>query len=533
MKPILYASTETAFADLGIGVLADALSCYVEEERNGSYELTAVFPANGQYVDQIQSRSIILAKPNYADQPQPFRVYKIAKSMSGSTVTVNAEHISYDLAGWTASPFVAGDIQAALSGLTSHSITPSCPFTLTSSRATVATFTAGYPASIRSWLGGKEGSLLDVYGGEWHYDRFAATLENNRGTDRGMRILYGKNLLTLEQEEECSNLYSGVYPYFVGEDGTVVTGSIVSVAAVNYTRILSLDMTENYMSDEGVATVPTSADLTADATAYIARNNLATPKVNLKLDFAQIEELPERVDLCDYVTVYFERFGVSAYAECIRTKWDVLRDRYAEIELGDAKESLANTILDTKESISNLETTVSDYTQGLYATVATVNETMSTNLAATNDAITAVASRTTTIEESYIDENGVETLLAQHDYVNSTHLQQTADGITATVTALSSTVDDQGAQLDELTTAVTVDINGVTVGKSNSDIKGVFGNSSLDFVNGNGDKLAWISAEDDGLGAYQLSLGDPSLNTNRWRIFTSSDGSHLRFTRHT
>ena len=48
MKPILYSSTETAFTSLGIGVLADAISCYVDEERNGIYELTRVYPVSGQ-----------------------------------------------------------------------------------------------------------------------------------------------------------------------------------------------------------------------------------------------------------------------------------------------------------------------------------------------------------------------------------------------------------------------------------------------------------------------------------------------------
>lgn len=529
MKPVLYASTETAFTTLGIGVLADAISCYVTEERNGSYELEMVYPVTGQYADQIQSRSLILAKPNFTDNPQPFRVYKIRKSMSGATITVNAEHISYDLTGYTTSPFVAGDIQAALSGLVSHCITNDCPWTLQSTRATVANFSPDEPGSIRSWMGGRRGSLLDVYGGEWHYDMFTASLETNRGTNNGARILYGKNLITLEQEEECSNLYSHAYPFYKSADGTIITGSLVTVASVSYTRVLVLDFTEEYADAENP---PTSAELTTRAAAYVAANNLSVPKVNIKLDFAQLQDIPERVDLCDLVTVYFERFGISAFAECIKATWDVLMDRYSAIELGDMKDTLADTIVGTQESIDTLNTTVVMDRAELQTNISTVQETLQTNITSNADAITALASRTTTIEESYIDEDGVENLLATYDYVTSTQLQQTADNITATVTELSSTVDDQGAALDELSTAITIDISGVTVAKSNSDIKGVFGNNSLDFVNSDGDRLAWISAEDDGLGAAQLSLGDPTLATNRWRIYATSDGDHLRFTRH-
>ena len=86
---------------------------------------------------------------------------------------------------------------------------------------------------------------------------------------------------------------------------------------------------------------------------------------------------------------------------------------------------------------------------------------------------------------------------------------------------------------NQLSTWVTLDANGVTIGKSDSNIKGVFGNTSLSFVDENDVKHAWIDAE-EGLGATQITLGDPDPNNiqNRWRIFVSADGNHLRFTRH-
>lgn len=529
MKPILYEATETAFTTLGIGVLADAISCYVTEERNGAYELEMVYPASGQYADEIQRRRFILAKPNQADNPQPFRIYKIKKSLNGYTITVNAEHISYDLSGYALQPYVAADIQSALAGLTTHCVTNNNPFVFQTSRSTVATFQPSEPGSTRSWLGGRQGSLLDVYGGEWHFTGYNARLETARGSNRGVRIMYGKNLIDLDQEEECSNLYSHVYPFYKGQDGTVVTGNLTQVAAVSYTRVLVLDLTEQYADAE---TPPTSGELTADAVSYIAKNNLSVPKVNLQLDYAELASLNEPIDLCDTVTVYFELFGVSAAAKCIRTTWDTLLDRYDSIELGDAKDTLADTIVGQQQSIDEVSTTVTQDRQDLQVNITNVYDETQTALQTNSDAITALAARTTTIENSYVDENGVEQILSTHDYVNQTQLTQTADGITATVSQLSTTVDAQGATLNELSTAVTVDINGVSISKSNSDIKGVFGNSSLDFVNGNGDKLAWISAQDDGLGAAQLSLGDPTLATNRWRIYATSDGTHLRMTRH-
>lgn len=372
MIPILFASTATAFTTQGIGALTDTILCYVDEERNGKYEGYLKYPITGIHYADIGMRSIIVCKPNYTDDPQPFRVYEISKPING-VVTVYFQHISYDLSGYPCQPFTASTLTAALSGLTAN-CPITCPFTLTSSRSVTATFTADLPASIRSWLGGKQGSLLDVYGGEWSYDKFTATLHTQRGADRGVTIRYGKNLTSLEQEENCSKVYTGVYPYWTDSYGgnlTQITGRIVhntdtdtyAGATYDYEKILPLDLSNKW------ETQPTEGEIISAAKKYIDDNELGTPEVNLDVEFAQISNLiKDRVDLCDTVTVQFERLGVSATAKCIKTRWNVLLDRYEEITLGDAKTTIAETIVGTKEtaeravSKSSLETAVDQAT---------------------------------------------------------------------------------------------------------------------------------------------------------------------------
>lgn len=354
MIPRLFASTATSFTTQGLGALTDTILCYVDEERNGKYEGYLKYPITGIHYADIGMRSIIVCKPNYTDDPQPFRVYEISKPING-VVTVYFQHISYDLSGYPCQPFTASTLTAALSGLTAN-CPITCPFTLTSSRAVTATFTADVPASIRSWLGGKAGSLLDVYGGEWSYDKFTATLHTQRGANRGVTIRYGKNLTSLEQEENCSKVYTGVYPYWTDSYGgnlTQITGRIVhntdtdtyAGATYDYEKILPLDLSNKW------ETQPTEGQIISAAKQYIEDNELGTPAVNLDVEFAQISNLiKDRVDLCDTVTVQFERLGVSATAKCIKTRWNVLLDRYEEITLGDAKTTIAETIVGTKEA---------------------------------------------------------------------------------------------------------------------------------------------------------------------------------------
>lgn len=342
MLPKLFPNNATSWASMGIGVLKDAISCEVEEERNGSYELTMEYPISGAHYADITLRSLIVVKPNYTDPPQPFRVYNISKPLNG-IVTVSAQHISYDLSGYTTKPMTVPGAQAAMAALTQpENIYPtSCPFSFSSDISSSSTLTVGHPLSTRSIMGGIRGSLIDVFGGEWHYNGYQCELLGARGTDRGVSIRYGKNLTSLKHVEE-DKTYSAVYPYYYNEEsGVTVTlpEQVVAVPGVtDYQKILTLDLSDEF------DTVPTEAQLRSKAQSYINQNTLAAPNVNITLDFVQLDTLQDRVDLCDTVTVYYDTLGVSASAKCIRTRWDALKERYTQVELGTARNSIASTI---------------------------------------------------------------------------------------------------------------------------------------------------------------------------------------------
>lgn len=56
--------------------------------------------------------------------------------------------------------------------------------------------------SVRAVLGGTEGSVLDVWGGEYEWDMFDVILHSKRGKDNGVVIEYGKNLTDVEQDND-------------------------------------------------------------------------------------------------------------------------------------------------------------------------------------------------------------------------------------------------------------------------------------------------------------------------------------------
>ena len=364
---ILFDQNEEAFTSNGLGALPDATSCIVTEERNGEYEVEMEYPLTGRHFHDIQKRRILCVKPNPYDDIQPFRIYSITKPING-IVTVHAAHLSYDTSGSIVKlfPADAGSASAAMSYLKNFSV-PSTPFTFFTNVGKTGTMSVPKPSSIRSLLGGSDGSILDTFGGEYLFDKWNISLLESRGANRGVTIRYGKNMTDLEQEENDTDFYTGVYPFWYSEseDGGLVTlstnnGIVNAPGTYDFVKIMPLDLSsENFSKEttdsEGYTTTiekPTEAELLAAAQKYIADNKIGIPKVSLDVSFvmlAQSEEYKdfarlETVKLCDTVTVEFEKLGVKTTAKCIKTVYNVLTDKYDSIELGEPKSSLAETV---------------------------------------------------------------------------------------------------------------------------------------------------------------------------------------------
>lgn len=344
------AAAARAFNTYGLGVLKDAISCDVTEVRNGEYELVMEYPMTGVHFDEIEQRCIILALANDTDDPQAFRIYQISKAING-VITVNAEHIQYDLSGVPVLPFTAQSCSAACSGLISHAAIPTV-FTINTQIGTIADFKVDVPSSVRSWYGGKDGSLLDIYGGEWKYDNYTATLKQERGTDRGVVIKYGVNLIDVKQEANIADVWTGVLPFWHDNDNkNLIRAKIINIRGnFEYRRILCLDLSQDFQDK------PTVAELTEKAKEYIKNNDIGVPKVNLTVDWFQSDEI---VELCDTVTIEFERLGISVKAKCVKATWDVLKGRYSKLEFGDVKTNIADTIYEMQTEEEKAKSTVS------------------------------------------------------------------------------------------------------------------------------------------------------------------------------
>lgn len=334
MLPRLYGYNETTFKTLGYGTLADTISAVVTEELNGAYTLELKYPRGGAFAEYLQPRNIILCKPNCSVDREAFRICKVTRTMKNA-ITVYAYQLSYDLSGYVVLPGTSADLTAAITKLNNAAGN----FTISTSKTSSTDFVVDVPSSVRSWFGGKEGSIIDLYGGEWYFNMWSCNLRASRGSDKGLRISYGVNLSEYQKELE-DNKYAYVQAYFSKEISsvkTVVYGTAVATGATGTDRTLILDATSNWENS-----VPTATDLTNYATSYISSHSTALSNHAQTITITPEMLATQEISMGDTVHVSYDDEIVST--RVIKTVWDVLGERFTTVELGTKKANIAETI---------------------------------------------------------------------------------------------------------------------------------------------------------------------------------------------
>ena len=358
MSMILFPSGATTFETQGLGSIIDAISCNVHEVLNGEYELEMQYPITGLQYNNLQNRRIIYSKHDPYSDPQPFRIYRITRPMNG-IISIYARHVSYDLAGIPVGVFDANNAQSAMQGLKNNSLVAN-PFLFETTMPTVANFSCQYPQPCRNLLGGQEGSILDVYGGEYEWDEWTVHLQSRRGLDNGVRITYGKNLIDIEQDENIANMKTGIVPYWINsENGEVIYSSpqiIQAPGEFNFSSVVPVDFGDEFESQ------PTPEQLADAGQQYVTNNKIGVPTVSIDLSFAQLEqyslyestEALERVRIGDTIHVFFAQLGINVSSRIVETNYDPILNRYNSVSVGSVRANIAGTIADQQQQIDDL-----------------------------------------------------------------------------------------------------------------------------------------------------------------------------------
>lgn len=348
MIPILYEATETSFATNGIARLRDCISCVVTEERNGVFECDFEYPIDGAHFEDIIPGRIIAVTHDESGDLQPFDIVSYSKPING-VASFHAVHISYRQSFLTVTGSGISSLADALDLLTRA--TPTNPFTYETDITSSAYFAGanGTPKTVRELLGGSEGSILDSYGGEYEFDKFSVKLKANRGQIRDFAIRYGVNMTEYTDDADYFGAFNSCVPYWNGGGETPVIGSRVDSGLTSYAGrdlCVPLDLSDKFEN------APTTAQLEAEALSYMLRNQTHLPQQNIKVDFLRLQDYSGyegfenllQCNLCDTISVVFPKYGMTGAFKIVRTEFDVLENRYIEMELGALQTSLSEAL---------------------------------------------------------------------------------------------------------------------------------------------------------------------------------------------
>lgn len=346
MIPILFEKDETAFISNGIARLRDCISAVVSEERNGIYELDFTYPVTGANYEKIICGRIVGVTHDESGDIQPFEIVGQTRPING-IVSFHCVHISYRQSQMVVRAVSVNSLSQAFQLFSIAS--PSNPFTYEADFTATGFMAAsdGVPRTVRQFLGGVRGSVLDTYGGEFEWDKWRVILHQNRGELKDFAIRYGVNLLNYNDETSYQGTFTSCVAFWKNDAEIVTVTATLNENGYNGNDIrVPLDLSDKFEEK------PTTTQLENEALAYMQRNQTNIPTQSIRVDFVRLADMGEfsqfqdllKCKLCDSIKVIFPMYGVSASFKIVKTEWNVLEGKYIGMELGTLSTTLSEAL---------------------------------------------------------------------------------------------------------------------------------------------------------------------------------------------
>lgn len=397
MRPILFNKNEQSFDTYGLGEL-NVTKGTATRERDGNYTLYAEIPVNDPMVSILQKEMKLKADAGLRTKNQTFEISRIVKD-SSNIVKIYGQHISHKLeymAVVNGRPF-SGSAFTALA-IWHNATIGDLRFDVWSDIQTTGkgVFDISKMENARQALGGVEGSILDIYGGEYEFDNMTVRLHKQLGRTAPTVLEYGRNILSAELDETIESAYTSVLPFATytpdkpeGDTSDSQPDPITVTIPENYVdskykalyahrRIKVVDFSSEFKSDGKSKDIPTPDKLRKIANDYMERNAIGKPKINIKIEYADLAKTLdyadngwiEELELCDIVPIYYPQIGLTDETAKVTTvTYDFINERNESVEFGDIgtnvratmQSGLAGRVDDIAKAQQDFENSLPDY----------------------------------------------------------------------------------------------------------------------------------------------------------------------------
>ena len=299
---------------------------------------------------------------------QLFRIRKVTKETKEMMVTVDAEHVSYDMSGSLirkaeiAGVSPARAIEMYMEGMYEAYEAGNVYTDMTDTTAGTYTGTIKGKSLTYALLDPDVG-IVATFDAELRRNNWDLYIMTRTNTDRGFRLTYGKNLEGVNWTRDDLDLITRIVPVAKNEAGEelYLDDYYVDSAYINsypVVRMEQLTVKGQVGKDDGTGTDTNwtestlKAEMEAKAQERYDIDHCDLPTMELTVDFEQLGDTAEfaqykALDRCllyDVVYVRDDRIGLALELRVTETEWDAIRERLVGLKLSNVVRADKGTV---------------------------------------------------------------------------------------------------------------------------------------------------------------------------------------------
>jgi len=345
----LYAPNSTQLATNGIGeILCE--SAIVHEEINGEFSLKFKVAQESPYLEDVVIGAIV--KTDTPRGKQFFRCSKPVTTLDGGK-EVFAWHITQDLAqdiilnrAWTGKTGSEALPEILQAGISERRFTGMSDISFINNMRIVRTNV------LKAIIGDQDNSFVNRWGGEIERDNFTVNVKSRLGADKGVTIIYRKNLTGLTLEEDDNEIANRIIPTGLDEDDSVImlpevyidSDNIEDTPIPHVRHVHFSDVKVGKKDEDGNVLYSNEAAVITELRARVAEMYAQGVDLPLKsakvefIDLSQTEEYKnfvqlETVEIGDTIKCIYR--GITITQRVVSYDYDSLTKKYINIVLGN------------------------------------------------------------------------------------------------------------------------------------------------------------------------------------------------------
>ena len=204
-----------------------------------------------------------------------------------------------------------------------------------------------------------ENSFLNIWGGEIIYDNFTVVIDKKAGSDRGVEILYGKNVAEngMSEEVDMRNVVTRIIPQ--AYNGQTMDGSTpwvdsplidkyptIKYKVMKFENVKMEADAQDGDADNGIIVCHTQGELNTALERQCQKQwkeGVDKPTVTIEVDMVMIEDTELYSDVKELVSVSLgdtvhcrnAKLDIVTDARVIELEWDCVNDTISSVKLGD------------------------------------------------------------------------------------------------------------------------------------------------------------------------------------------------------